>query len=419
MIFLFIFLSFLTFLRSSPTTTTSSFVHDFDFTNAAVAEAEAENFCIDNLVLRLTKKLSIAREPSPTSIAEGEIFELHEIGDESQQKEQLEDVEEEFCGICYSVSISDTTNSPMNKYPHLTNCCRQRMHQECLSNWNSSCPFCRFDQPILETLSFYVSRCTWPPSPPSQPLQNHFLMNEIDSIDDNGNSLAHTAITHDFIDFLILITEKHQYLLQVINDDGVLPFQLAMGLGRIAAVKLLLPFIDLSCYNPVFDAIACCDNYPIKIGILMLTTLIEYNGFWISERDSRGKLPIEYTCFKTKFEAFKLLLESHPESLKFLSLKARKRMLRFAIIRNSFPLFKLLQQSLPSIDCRIGKGLMTPLHIAAFYGRKRMVLFLLRFGANRDIRNLYGQSTYFIAYSMVPSNRSLFLEICRIIRVFR
>lgn len=397
-------------------------MHYSVFTSAtrATADAEVEKLLIDNLVSSLTKKLSIAREPSPTSVTDGKVFEMHKIGDESKQKEQLQDAEEEeFCGICYNVSIPDSTNSPMNKYPHLTNCCKQRMHQECLSNWNSSCPFCRFDQPILETLSFYVSRCMWPPLHPSLSLHNHFFMNEIDSIDGNGNSLAHTAITYDFMDFLILITQKHRYLLNVINNDGVSPFQLAISLGNIEAVKLLLPFIDQSIYNPVFDAIEYFDNYPIEIGINMLTTFIEYNGLWIGEINSRGKLPIEYACFKTKFEAFKLLLQSYPESLQFLSLKARKRMLRFSIIRNSFSLFKLLQQSLPSIDCRIGKGQMTPLHIAAFYGRKRILLFLLRAGANRDLRNIYRQTTYFIAYSMVPSNRSLFLEICRIIRVFR
>ncbi|XP_027353033.1 ankyrin-3-like [Abrus precatorius] len=181
----------------------------------------------------------------------------------------------------------------------------------------------------------------------------------VDSVDPQGHTLLHLAISQSRPDLVQLLLEFKPDI-EATNRSGSTPLEAACSSGEALIVELLLA------HKATTERTESSPLGPIHLaareGHVEILRLILLKGAKVDSLTKDGNTALHLAVLEGKRECVKLLLANAART-----------------------------------DIRNSRDGDTPLHIAATSGDENMVKLLLQKGANKDVRNMLGKTAYDVA----------------------
>ncbi len=216
----------------------------------------------------------------------------------------------------------------------------------------------------------------------------------------------HDAVERGDLEAITAILEKDPTRLDVRNDDGLTPANLAALRGHVAVVEELLLFgADTSIGDTEGSLLL---HNAAAGGALQVVELLLGEGVALSVPDNNGMTPLHFAVEYRRVPIAELLIEAGAE-LHGKSSASGSTPLGHAVRHSNLHLATLLLEAGAKVDAR-DDGERTPLHHAAQNGALPICELLLDHGAELEATDRWGRSPLFLAASARPELARLLLS---------
>jgi ankyrin repeat protein len=195
------------------------------------------------------------------------------------------------------------------------------------------------------------------------------------------------AIQSDDVASLKLLLAREPQLAGERDENGNSPLLIAAYYGRTAMVRAIL---DHGVRPNVFEA--CTAGLAGDV-----VRLLKENPRLVHERSHDGWTPLHLAAFFGRLEIVKMLLESGAPMLAISSNNESNLPINAAAAGRRNDVVRLLVERGCPPDARASDQGYTALHLAANNGNVELVEFLLRSGADRNLRTGAGETAHDLA----------------------
>jgi len=223
-----------------------------------------------------------------------------------------------------------------------------------------------------------------------------------------GNSILDYAIFKGNVDILNILIEKDNILLNETNSKGETP--LITIIREIDYTledkeKIVYDFIKKGSKVNIFDE---NNNSPLIYAIqkryTSIAKLLMKNGAHVNITNKEGYSPLDYAIKTKNYDIANYLYDcgSDVYNIKTITFEALKQI----ITDNNLSLFKKLMANNIDINMKSSENGNTLLHYSISYGNINMVKYLLKYGADKEIKNNDGQNAYNINMNFNKFNQT-------------
>ncbi|MFZ5979194.1 MAG: ankyrin repeat domain-containing protein, partial [Candidatus Zixiibacteriota bacterium] len=205
-----------------------------------------------------------------------------------------------------------------------------------------------------------------------------------------GAAPIHDAVANGDIDQVKNLLAENPELLNLRNDLGLTPFNLAAFNGKLDIMKMLAGMgVDVT----IGDNEHSLPTHNAAVGghIPVLEYLLE-QGAAIDARDDFEMTPLLFACNYRQLETVRFLLD-HGADIKAVNINGLSALL-YAVVGGNTDLVRLLIERGADLNQKTNDG-YTPLFSAASYGRDEIFMLLLDHGAKYDIKTEGGETPLF------------------------